>query len=101
MATGEAATIARIDLVSRSDRNRHAQLALANIVGRHVGPSPGTQVEYLAGGREPDRFVDFQCGRGGRATQRERNRNLEWRGINCLGCVGRLEYQIGRWSRDF
>ena len=60
-----AATIARINLVSRSDRNRHAQLALANIVGGHVGPSPRTQAEYFAGGREPDRFVDRQCGRGG------------------------------------
>src|SRR5205823_10131716 len=65
LAENAAATIARINLVSRSDRNRHAQLALANIVGGHVGPSPRTQAEYLAGGREPDRFVDLQCGRGG------------------------------------
>ena len=33
--------------------------------GQHaaaVGPSSRTQAEYLAGGQEPDRFVDLQCG---------------------------------------
>src|SRR5215471_10594544 len=101
MARSAAATTARIDLVSRSDRNRHAQLALANAVGGHGGPSPRTQAEHFAGGQEPDRFVDRQCRRGGRATQRERDRNLERRRINGVGCVDWLEYEIGKWSRDF
>ena len=55
MATGEAASIARIDLVSRSDCDRRSQLALADSGSGDGGSGSETPTRRAAGRREPGR----------------------------------------------
>src|SRR5207248_3881058 len=99
VAKSEAATITRSNLVSRSHCDRHAQLALADAGGGDGGPSSYTSTQRPARRREPDRPVDRECGRSGRATELECNCEMERGWIGSLRRTFRLERSIGKWPR--
>src|SRR4029453_318009 len=96
MAKSEAATIEGINLVSRSDCDRYAQLALADAGSGDGGPSSKTSTQRPAGRHEPDRSVDRECGRSGRATERECDCEMEQGRLGSLRRTFRLARSIGK-----
>src|SRR6266496_3110677 len=99
MAKSAPTTIAGINLVSGSHCDRRAQLALADAGGSDGRPASETSTQHPAGRREPDRSVDCEYGRSGRATRLERDCKMERGRVGGLRRAFRLERSIGKWSR--
>jgi len=96
-----ARKLAGASLVPIAGPDRRTQLALADHGSGDGGPETETSTQRPAGRREPDRSVNRECGRSGRANALEYNCEMERDRIGSVRRAFRVERPIGRWSRRF